>query len=242
MHMIDYRNLEKHLLKFLDLSWPPIAIAFRDDYPSGVAKFSGTEPSGCSFWKLAAEGQTFYTVPSDHYNCPIGSYTHNIPLPEDRNMELDQTLSQMSDIGYIRMEEIPGIHQLAKTPGIILYAPLKETPIDPDIVLFAGKPGRLMLLQETALRAGVKLGGPLLGRPTCMALPATLTQGAIASTGCIGNRIYTDLEDDNLYVTIPGKNLPEIANGIEVVSTANDKLSLYHLERKKSLGAPNIPK
>ncbi len=157
-------------------------------------------------------------------------------------MELDQTLSLMSDIGYINMEEIPGIYRLAKTPGVILYAPLKATPVDPNIVLFAGQPGRLMLLQEAALRAGIKLGGPLLGRPTCMALPATLTQGAIASTGCIGNRIYTDLEDDSLYVTVPGKNLPEIANEIEVVSAANDKLSLYHLERRKTLEKLNIPK
>ena len=110
--MIDYHNLEKHLLESLGLSRPPIAIAFRDDPPSSVAKFDGTEPSGCSFWRLAAEGKIFYTVPSDHYNCPIGSYTHNIPLPEERNMELDQTLSLMSDIGYINMEEIPGIYRI----------------------------------------------------------------------------------------------------------------------------------
>lgn len=233
--MIDYHSIEKRILGTLTLSRPPIAVAFRDIPPSGVAKFTGTQPSGCSFWRLAAKGQTFYTVPSDHYNCPIGSYTHGIPLPEERNMELDQTLSLMSDLGYMKMEEVPGIHRLAKTPDIIVYAPLNDTPVDPDIALFAGKPGQLMLLQEAALRAGVKLGGPLLSRPTCMALPATLTQGIIASMGCIGNRIYTNLEDDSLYVTVPGNNLSEIANEIEVISSANDKLSQYHHERKMAL-------
>ena len=75
-------------------------------------------------------------------------------------MELDQTLPQMSDISYIKMEEIPGTHRLAKTPGVILYALLKEISIDTRYCPFAGQPGQLMLLQEAALRAGVKLGGP----------------------------------------------------------------------------------
>lgn len=30
-------------------------------------------------------------------------------------------------------------------------------------------------------------------RPTCMALPAAFAQGMVASTGCIGNRVYTTL-------------------------------------------------
>jgi hypothetical protein len=32
-----------------------------------------------------------------------------------------------------------------------------------------------------------------------MALPATLQHGAIASFGCIGNRVYTGLGEDELY-------------------------------------------
>jgi Uncharacterised ArCR, COG2043 len=92
-------------------------------------------------------------VPSDHYNCPIGSYTHSIPLPQARVQELDQTLSLMAGIGYVRMEEVPGIPRLPQTPGVIIYAPLADTPVDPDVVLFAGRPGRMMLLQEAAVRA-----------------------------------------------------------------------------------------
>ena len=41
---------------------------------------------------LAAEGRAFYAVPSDFYNCPIGSYTHAIDLPADRAVELEQVL------------------------------------------------------------------------------------------------------------------------------------------------------
>ena len=97
--MVDYGNIEQRLSETLGLPRRPIAVTFRDTPPMGVPKFTGTEPSGCSFWRLAAEGRTFYTVPSDHYNCAIGSYTHNISLPEERTQELHQTLSFMSGIG-----------------------------------------------------------------------------------------------------------------------------------------------
>src|ERR687891_547547 len=105
--MMDYALIEQTLTAALQLTRRPIAIAFRDTPPDGVAKFDGSQPSGCSFWRLAAAGQAFYTVPADHYNCPVGSYTHNIPLPAARQHELTDTLSLMGEIGYLRMEEIP---------------------------------------------------------------------------------------------------------------------------------------
>ena len=191
--MPDYRSLEQQFSETLGLERRPVAVKFQKTPPAGVPNFTGTEPSGCSFWRLAASGRTFYTVPGDHYNYAIGSYTHNIPLPEERAEELDQTLSFMTGIGYIKMEEIPQIPRLPQTPGVVLYAPLGDTPVDPDVVLFAGRPGRIVLSQEAALRAGLGTQVPLLGRPTCMALPAALAQGVVVSTGCIRNRVYTDL-------------------------------------------------
>jgi uncharacterized protein (DUF169 family) len=233
--MTDYRNMERQLSENLRLESRPIAIAFRDTPPPGVAKFSGTAPSGCSFWRLAAEGRTFYTVPSDHYNCAIGSYTHNISLPPERAQELDQTLGFMTSIGYVRMEEVPGIPRLPKTPAAIIYAPLGDTPLDPDVVLFMGRPGRVMLLQEAAIRAGVSSQLNALARPTCMMLPAALAMGMVASTGCVGNRVYTDLDDGELYVAIPGKDLGRVAEQAQTIGAANAKLLDYHRDRRQKL-------
>lgn len=174
--MTDYQSVEQRFSKTLDLRGRPVAVKFQEAPPAGVRKFHGTEPAGCSFWRLAAGGQTFYTVPSDHYDCAIGSYTHNIPLPQERAQELEQTLSFMTRLGYIKVDEVPTIPRLPQTPGVVIYAPLGDTPVDPDVVLFAGPPGRIMLLQEAALRADLGTQIPLLSRPTCMALPAALAQ------------------------------------------------------------------
>ncbi len=233
--MTNYRIMEQRLSDVLSLQRRPIAVAFRETPPTGVPKFTGREPSGCSFWRIAAEGRTFYTVPSDHYNCPIGSYTHSISLPQERTQELDQTLSFMAGIGYIKMEEVPRIPRLPQPPGVVIYAPLGDTPVEPDVVVFSGRPGRVMLLHEAAVRAGVEAQVPLFGRPTCMALPAALAHGVVASTGCIRNRVCTDVGEDELYVAVPGKDLARIAEEAQTIATANAKLSEYHRGRRQAL-------
>ncbi len=233
--MENYRGIEESLSKSLGLQKRPVTVKFQETPPADVAKFRGTEPSGCSFWRLAAAGQTFYTVPSDHYNCPIGSHTHNIPLPPERTQELEQTLSFIVGIGYLKMEEVPGIPRLPRTPGVVVYAPLGDAPVDPDVVLVACTPRQAMLVEEAAMRAGRAAQFPILGRPTCAAIPAALTQGVVASAGCIGNRVYTDLKDEELYVAIPGKDLAQVVKEIETIAAANAQLAEYHGGRRKAL-------
>jgi hypothetical protein len=199
-----------------------------------VVKFTGSQPSGCSFWRLAADGDAFYTVPSDHYNCPVGSHTHNIPLPAEREAELPRVLALMSDIGYIRMEEVPGIPRLPTTPAVAVYAPLGATPVAPDAVLVAGRPASLMLLHEAAARAS-KPVQPLLGRPTCMAIPASLSGGIASSLGCIGNRVYTGVADEDFYAVIAGCDLEAVTAEIGTIASANVALADYHRERLATL-------
>jgi uncharacterized protein (DUF169 family) len=233
--MLEYATIEGIVSQALRLRRHPVAVAFMDSPPAGLSAFAGTEPSGCSFWRLAADGQTFYTVPQDHLNCPIGSYTHNIPIPAERAPELEQTLALMTGIGYLKMEEVPGIPRLPRTPGVIVYAPLGETPVEPDVVLIAGRPGNLMLLYEAGLRAGVEVQPALMGRPTCMALPAALAHGLTMSLGCIGNRVYTDLPEDELYVAIRGTDVVRIADQVGTITKANTTLSEYHRDRRNDL-------
>ncbi len=235
--MSDSKNIERRLRDALKLARRPVAVAFRDEPPAGIPKFIGSEPAGCSFWRLAAQGRTFYAVPPDHYNCAIGSYTHNMPLPPERASELEQTLAFMTGIGYIKMEEVPGIARLPKTPAAVIYAPLEDSPVDPDVVLLTGRPAQIMLVYEAAMRAGVAARLPMLARPTCMALPAALASGVVVSSGCIGNRVYTDLGEDELYVAVPGKCLLHLVDEIEGISAANARLTEYHRQRRQQLAS-----
>lgn len=227
-------ELEQILTAALDLRRRPVAIAFADSAPAGTPALKGTQPAGCSFWRLAADGAAFYTVPADHLNCPVGSYTHNIALPPEREAELNGTLGLMVDIGYIKMEEVPGVPRLPRTPSFTVYAPLSQTPVAPDAILVAGQPAKLMLLHEAATRAAKQVL-PLLGRPTCMAIPAALSGGVASSLGCIGNRVYTGIADDQFYTVIAGADLNEILGELDTIVTANATLAEYHQGRRATL-------
>jgi uncharacterized protein (DUF169 family) len=234
--MPDYGSIEIKILRALGGARRPVAVSFLDAVPEGVERFEGSQPSSCSFWSIAASGRTFYTVAADHQNCPIGGYTHNVLQPE-RAPELQQTLGLMSSIGYIRMEEVGGLFHLKHTPAAILYAPLGETPVEPSAVIASGAPSRVMLVMEAATRAGEMSPLPLLGRPTCMAIPAAMGSGAVASTGCIGNRVYTEIGDGEMCITLRGSSLERIACELETIESANQALTEYHRDRKMRLSA-----
>ena len=231
----NWNEIENKIGLVVKLSGRPVAVSFLDAAPVDVKKFEGTEPSGCSFWRLAANGAVFYTVPENHFNCAVGAYTHNITLSPEREKETEQTLKMMFDLGYLKPEEVPQIPRLVKAPAAIVYAPLGEAPVAPDVVLFACKPSAAMLLSEAANRAGVGSGAPALGRPTCMALPASLQHGAILSLGCMGNRVYTGLGEDEMYFVLRGADLAAVSDALTVITSANAALNEYATGRRSQL-------
>jgi uncharacterized protein (DUF169 family) len=133
----SWKVLEDKIARVVKQARGAVAVNFRDSEPADVKKFEGTEPSGCSFWRLAAGGMTFYTVPENHYNCAVGAYTHNIALSPEREKETEQTLKMMFDLGYVKQEEVPQIPRLAKGPKAIVYSPLGDAHGEPDVALFA---------------------------------------------------------------------------------------------------------
>ena len=165
----------------------------------------------------------------------MGAYTHHIPLSAEREKETEQTLKMMFDLGYVKPEEVPQIPRLPKTPAAIVYSPLGEAPVAPDVVLFAGKPSSAILLNEAANRAGVASGSPALGRPTCMALPASMQSGAILSLGCMGNRVYTGLGEDEMYIVVRGKDVAAMASVLGIITNANAVLKVYAAGRRAEL-------
>jgi uncharacterized protein (DUF169 family) len=59
-----------------------------------------------------------------------------------------------------------------------------------------------------------------LGRPACSMIPEAM-QAARGNTslGCIGNRVYTELGDGELYFTIPGAALADVVQKLETIGT-----------------------
>ena len=212
-----------------------IAIGFFDSPPPGVPRWEGgAVPAGCAFWKKALDGQTFYTRPADHYNCAVGSHTHKIALPAERAHELNDTLGFMARSHYVAMEEVPGIPTLERSPGAVAYGPVEAAGFKADLVLIATKPAQAMLIYEAALKAGA--GSALtnaLGRPACAVLPLAMAGGQTSlSLGCKGNRTFTGLPDEEMYVAIPGDKWEAVLEKLAEAQQANATMEAYYCERK----------
>ena len=224
-----------HLQEVLNLSAPPIAIGFSDEPPAGLERWpGGAVPAGCVFWREAMKGRAFFTVPADHYNCAVGAYTHAIDLSAGRGTQLEDTLKFMVLKEYLRMEEVPGIPTLEKAPAYISYAPVEIAAFRPDLILIAAKPAAAMLIYETALRSGA--GAALantLGRPACAVLPLTSKTGvASLSLGCMGNRTFTGLPEEELYVCIPGGRWASLVSKLTEIGRANSAMQQHYRNHK----------
>ncbi len=218
--------------ELLGLTQSPVAIAFRETAPSDIPRVTAPAPAGCGYWKLAGEGQSFYTEASDHYTCPVGAHTHGVDLPPQVAAELNGLVQTMVGLQYLTMADIPMIPRRQDTFRVALYAPMAKATFAPDLILIRGTVRQLMLLAEAAQAAGIAGGHPTMGRPTCAVLPETLQSGQTSSSfGCIGNRVYTGLGDDEGYYTIPGAKLAAIVATLSIITEANRQLEAFHRSR-----------
>ncbi|MGH9347804.1 MAG: DUF169 domain-containing protein [Vicinamibacterales bacterium] len=210
----------------------PVTVTFRDAAPTDVPRVASPAPAGCSYWKLAADGDAFYTVADDHLNCPIGAYTHGVEMPAATHEQLGGMIEKMVGIQYLKMEEVPGIPRRTSPLRFVLYAPLSKTDWTPDVVLLRGDARQMMLIVEAAQARTLLSPSSVMGRPACAVIAATMESGkAATSLGCIGNRVYTGLASDEFYVAVPGKNLGEIAEALQTITSANAELEQFHRGR-----------
>jgi len=230
--LTDSQQHGARLSELLGLAHPPVAVAFLPEPPPGVSRVAASAPAGCSYWRRATAGEVFYTEAADHLGCTIGAHTHNVTMPPEKAAELQSMVGTMVGLGYLAMAEVPGLPRRAEAFGVAVYAPAAKTPCPPDVVLVRGGARQMMLLAEAARAAGIGHEGATLGRPACAMIPAALAAGrANTSLGCIGNRVYTGLGDDELYVTIPGARLGDVVEALATIVRANEELERFHRAR-----------
>lgn len=225
-------NAAQQLQDLLGLHRAPVAVTFRDAPPAGVPHVATAGPSSCTYWKLAAEGRTFYTEAPEHYNCFIGAHTHGVATPAQLQQELQGVVTTMIGLGYLRAEEVPKIPRRKDPFKVAVYAPLAEANGAADVVIVCGNAKQVMLLSEAAQAAGAG-GGALMGRPTCAALPEAMHTGrGVTSFACIGNRVYTEIGDDELYYALPGSQVQAVVEKLATIINANRELEKYHRARR----------
>ena len=237
----SYTQLSKDLMAALSLVQPPIAISFADAVPAGVGTPSTRVAAGCRFWQDASHS-AFATASEHHSTCAIGVYTHNLESSPSQQTDLADALKVFGDLGYVRPEDLPLIPVLASRSKHVVYAPLAESPLPPDVVLLFANSNQTLVLSEATQQ--VEVGTPpAMGRPACAVIPQVANTGRAAlSLGCCGARAYLDvLTDDVALFAIPGAKLEAYVERIVALAHANGVLARFHGLRRNEILAGGNP-
>ena len=197
-----------------------------------MSRINGAAAAGCGYWRRASEGEAFYTTPEDHENCPVGAFTHGAELTAQQGQALQGLVGTMIELKYLRAEEVGGIPHRDTPMQVVAYAPLAAASFEPDVIIFRGNARQIMLLMEAAGGRNGFEAGAVMGRPACAMVPQALRMNAsVTSVGCVGNRVYTGIGDDELYLTVTGLELRRMLGKLGEIVAANVALERFHRER-----------
>jgi uncharacterized protein (DUF169 family) len=237
----SYSAAARTLTSSLALRQQPVAIAFSESVPSGLASHQGRVPAGCRFWQDGISS-AFATKAADHNLCSIGVYTHNLEPSASMKSDLHDALKVFSDLGYVREEDLPHIPVLRQRPHHVVYGPLAETSLPPDVILLFVNANQTLILAEATEQVEGQLA-PAMGRPACAVVPAVMNSGRAAlSLGCCGARAYLDVMTDDVAVfAIPSAKLEAYTARIHALSQANGLLSKFHDRRRRDVEGGESP-
>lgn len=223
-------QLAEKLASQLRLDTPPIALSFVETAPVGVQVFDQEVPSACTFWRKAEAG-VFYASAEKHFNCPIGAMTMGFDMPDSVQQQLGGFVEKMTGCGYIAAEEPGSIPSVKKSKTGIVYGPLRDFPIAPDLVLMWMTPRQAMLYGEAVgmCRWTESNHKAIFGRPACAALPVAFEQShAALSLGCMGMRTFTEISEDRLLMVLPGEKVQEFVAALESTLMANQTMQAFY--------------
>jgi uncharacterized protein (DUF169 family) len=231
---MDRKAVAGRISSGLGLDVPVIGLAFVDGAPAGVPQVTQAVPAACSFWRTA-ETSVFYAAAAQHFNGPIGAMTMGFELPEEVQQQVMGAVTMMCEAGYLSPDEPAKMPTTGRKAAGIVYGPLADLPIEPDLLLLWLTPRQAMFYSEAIGTSRWTTAEPatVWGRPACAALPSAMTTGRSSlSFGCAGMRTFTGVREDRLLAALPGQQAGALADALAAVKRANTTMVAYYEARK----------
>jgi uncharacterized protein (DUF169 family) len=218
---LDYNALSDKLTSVLALKGSPVAVKLirtESGIPEGL-NHTNEVLRHCEMVQKARGGSKFYATVEQHACKGGAGMLGIIEIPESiKSGEFYHKLGRFSSVEHAAetMQAVPGVD--FKTYATA-YAPLGETPFEPDVVVLVVNPRQAMMIAQanvyelhsrnTADFSGIQ---SLCGD----AVAAPLMRDSINFTlGCSGSRKYAKVSEDELIVGIPMTILPKLADALQ---------------------------
>jgi uncharacterized protein (DUF169 family) len=228
------------LTDLLSLQSPPLAITFTQDEPADVPRYEGAMPpatpdgrtgkvsAGCVFWMKAVD-RTFRTCAEDHGNCSVGSLTHGFITLDVAATRAD--VKALVEACWVTPEVFPHIPTVKQRPQCVIYGPLADTRVDPDVVFLRLNGKQAMVLHDALPELRFE------GKPQCHIIPIAKEQGQVAlSVGCMLSRVRTGMPNTEMTCAIPGAKLAEVVERLKSTCGADKAVAAYAAEDARRFG------
>lgn len=233
----DWAALAARLKATLRPLADPIGIAFLPSGETGAARFAGLRPApnaagrtravpaGCVFWMKAQQG-VFATIDADHANCSVGSYTHGFMSLAEAAARDD--VAAILESAWVDEASMAALPRVPIKPEQILYGPLAEMPVAPDVVLLRISALALMVLRDAL--PGMRIEG----KPQCHIVAIAKESGEVAaSVGCALSRARTGMTSEEMTCALPAAKLASLVSAIEAAAELDRAMARYAGEDAK---------
>lgn len=222
---MDQERIAKRLQQTLGLRWSPVALRMfkkGEEVPEGL-KEPPIPLRHCQSIIVARRGNCLYLPPRKHA-CPDGAGILGL-------VEMSQKL-RLGEL-YLLFKKLPNLECAQRmiagrpefAPGTFsatAVAPLEEAPFVPDIVIFTVWPEQAMWLccAQTYISGERQVFYTSGYNSTCADLTVKVMQSGKMniSFGCYGARASSEIDDFELYVSVPYGILPELVEALEKLS------------------------
>ena len=233
----DFTAAAADLTELLGLNTPPLGISFHDAPVEDVDAYSenypartdggrtGAVPAGCVFWVKATD-RTFSTVAEDHGNCSVGSLTHGFQTLDEVGGNED--VAALVGAEWVSPDVFPQIPVVKAKPESVVYGPLNNALVAPEVVLVRLNGKQAMMLHDACPDLEFE------GKPQCHIIPMAKEQGKIAlSVGCMLSRVRTGMSNNEMTCAIPAARLGEVIGALQLAKAADFQVAAYAAQDAK---------
>ncbi len=225
MNIEETHRLGKELIEILKIDTSPVAVHLvrsDEEIPDGIPRIDENTRHCQMVDNVRRVGSHFYSVLEDQM-CKGGAAVMGLTdmSPKLKSGEVYYNLKhfQSLDSAKTTMEKVPMVE--ANSIKAVIYSPLEKTTFKPDVILIITTPKRIMELSQALLhRSGGRVNAGFAGKQSIcadgVAFPY-ITGEAGVTIGCSGSRKYTNIQDEEMIMSIPADMLPGLVESAKIM-------------------------
>lgn len=225
MNIEEVKQLGQQLIDTLKLNTSPVAVHLvkqTEEIPENIPHIQETTRHCQMVDNVRRNGNQFYAILEDQM-CKGGAAVMGLTEMSSKlkTGEVYYNLKHFDSLDAAKktMEKVPSIE--AHTTKAVLYAPLEKTTFIPDLILIITNPKQVMEISQALLQKnGGRINSSFAGKQSLCAdgvANTYLTGEPGVTVGCSGSRKYTQINDDEMIISIPIEMLPNLVNSAKVM-------------------------